>query len=247
MDKMRCNYFFALLICSGIFLVGSAQGKSIQFEEHTFTNPSWLSPDVAFRDGSSFMASTSRQTTGGAPPDPSDGFVQVSHEDSDAELSTAVFFYSQPDWTYDPGTGAITSISGELKWKSISVPDWGAGFGFRQNDVVYAWTRFGDSTDWKSESLSIDVNNFNGFKLKEGFAIDDLALPEPDFSSNGDPIQFGTITFNQNLGNAEKIGGFDDVTWEVNAVPTPTGVFGGMALLARLGGVAGLRRKLRRG
>ena len=214
-----------------------AQSVTTTFQDGTFTDAAWLSPEVAFRDDNSFQATPSRQTSGGAAPDTNNGFVRVTH-DSDPGNDTAVFFYSRPDWVVDPGDAEITGISGSMKWKSISVPDWGAGFGFEQDGVVYAWTRFGDSEDWVTETLTVDLENFGGFKLKQGFSINDDALPPPDFSDTGAPIRFGTITFNQGLNTLPKTGGFDDIRWDITVVPAP-----GAAAVLGLGGLIAARRR----
>lgn len=216
-----------------LILATAPATMAVTFTDGDFTDPDWT---LTAKTRPGFIAGTvssSKQTTGGVG---NSAYLQITTFTDVGQLITGYFIWG--DAMYDPQTqGAIASVdysefSKEI-YDQVSGVNQATGAALFQGGIFYqGGGAHTENTNWDQISLT-GLTALN-------FIDNDYSGLHPDFSSSGDPINFGF--YRANHISLMQIAGIDNWSVTVNPVPLPAAVWLlGSGLLA-----LGAWRKLRK-
>jgi hypothetical protein len=194
----------------------------VSFFDGTFDPADWTIQSAA-QVGNGGTTSATQQQTGGDP----DQFRQISQTVNPIPeaggSSTTYNFHLNLTATYDPANGAIESIDYSEDAILIS----GFGDGQALGPAILQGGQIYIRANQVSPDFAWTDKDFPG--LGEGsFALFGDGTQHPDFSEQGDPIQFGFVRANSTLGNGYTIiGGIDNWSYTIHTTENGGGNNGG--------------------
>jgi hypothetical protein len=211
----RCAYLFVCLIAFFMFHGVRASADSI-VSDGTFSNSNWTLDTLSYT-GPTPSASATQETSGGDPGD----FRQLTMTyGGDGNIYTGSVYNA---YTYDPATqGAIETLDYTYDLELINGGDSnivGYGVLVEQDGQFYvagasSTPVYPNTDEWASRN--------SGLLTATDFT--DILNPSehPNFSSSGDPIEFGYYADNgtEDAGQSTTVSGIDN--WEVDIQSTPT-------------------------
>jgi len=227
----------SLILLVALFCTAAARvdAGTISFFDGTFNDADWNNTKILDPGGTASF--TAFQVGSGGDPGSfqetnqtitSTDFIGVSH------LNTG--------FTYNPSVqGAITSVnfsSGQIEFSPLGGLEVGYSLLLFQDNTYYI-----AASDNLNESswTTFSTNGLTASSFTLDFAGDALPGPgpaEPDFSSTGDPIEFGFFSGNTPVGDSlTTSSGIDNlsITLNIQSTPEPASVMlltGGLAILA---------------
>ena len=221
----------------------SAKAATFTYSDSTFKNDEWELTTY----GSGYLGGSARATQIGSGGIGGEfrRIINTANRASSSQSSNVIGFHIWNGETYSPKTqGAITSV--DYSENSIMFSGFGqgqgAGLALKQNGNLYWGGYFiTPQRSWTQKTLTNLVES--------DFGLVSDRSKHPDFSENGEDIQFGFMRSNSSRGSGYSIvGGIDN--WSVRittedpepeSVPEPSSILG----LFALGGF-GVRSLLKR-
>ena len=200
-------------------LVSVANAAPVTFSDGTFSDPDWTLSDYTIGGGG--VSSATQQVVGGNPG----AFREVTTSIPAGGGERRVFSFNFRNGAlYDPqAQTAIASIDYSEDAIIFSLAQT-VGPAIRQNGMLYAFEIISTftGTTWTPVSQNLKSEDFDLFGPG---GVD--ATQHPDFSASGLPIEFGFIRglgapAGSAPGGATSIGGIDNWSVAVNAVPVPS-------------------------
>ena len=241
--------FGIILLLIAVFAGGNtlAIGASVNFSDGTFNDSDWAITVLGAGNGGT--ATASQVLSGGNPGSFRQITEIVNAAPNGSSESVVLAFNEKLGATFNPGTtGAISSID-----YSEDAMSTGQGFApaFIQGGTIYVYDLLGTApSTWTSETepgLTAGT-----FVSSSAFGVSGGPVTNPDFSTAGAPLTFGfvrTTASGNGGGGFATIGGIDNWSLTVNynpsavAVPLPSSVWGGSALIGGLCLAAAARRR----
>ncbi|MEO1528976.1 MAG: PEP-CTERM sorting domain-containing protein [Planctomycetota bacterium] len=236
----------ATLFCTFLFTASLLSAAEVTFFDGDFEDAEWTLVERHFLSAGTEIR---RFTTGGNP----DAYLSIANRGNDRASQTQAFYFKN-DALFDPGTqGAISQINYAEDSRFIT----NGGFtnsriqafslGVRQAGLTYFIPNGGDGithdgTDWDTKPLTIlDSDEF--WLANADGSID--VNSHPDFSVNGDEIQFGFFRANSAGGSPSYVIESAIDNWSVavqtTAVPEPSSI----AVISSVVATCVLRRRKR--